>query len=80
MLIINNKVFHNDPGSSNTRHGTDNDVARLKQVFEKLDFGVEEKRDLTAAVKTHQLILNISVCQLILFYLNILLLFKRSRI
>ena len=50
VLIINNKVFYNDPESSSTRHGTDNDVERLKQVFGKLGFEVEEKRDLKVSV------------------------------
>ena len=55
VLIINNKVFYNDPRSSNTRHGTDNDVERLKQVFGKLGYEVVEKRDLTASVSKHEL-------------------------
>ena len=49
VLIINNKYFENNPGK--TRHGTDNDARRLKQVFGKLGYEVEEKKDLTASIR-----------------------------
>ena len=53
MLIINNVVFNN---AKNNREGSDKDVTRLRRVFRKLGFVVEEKKDLTAAVSKYHLI------------------------
>ena len=48
-LIINNKSFayHPDHGKQSTRHGSEEDVSRVKTLFAALDFSVQTEQDLS---------------------------------
>ena len=63
LLMINIKEFKDSGGNiieRMTRHGTDEDARRLREVFSRRGFKIIEKKDLSAKVneKIHEISLN----------------------
>ena len=56
-LIINNASFahHPDHGKQSTRHGSEEDVSRVKTLFAALDFSVQTEQDLSKQQLLHEL-------------------------